>query len=455
MAVSPIFYTMGQQIDLTEQSQGSFLLDSLQSPGISQLTAIARRIRRNSLHLPSIWQEAVDSIGTALGVSRCLLLTPDPQTQQLEIQAEFCQPSVTPFTSPLRPGSNGPWRSLFDLNQPLMLQDVQLQGEDLAVLWIFPTLYQNQANGYLCLQQVSAVPMPWPEETVLLLQELAEQTGMAIAHATLHRELKQDKKAAEDASRLKSEFLASTTHELRTPLNGIIGFLRLILDDMADSEEEKQEFIEEAYQSALLLLNLINDILDLAKIEAGNVDVELEAVDFLEVLQTIKNFVLPQAQNKGLTFNLNLPKIQSPLLIHGNYRWLLQIMLNIVGNALKFTQEGSITLTAEIIPRSIIWEDHEKPGLLKVSIADTGIGVSLEQQSKLFKKFVQIDGSHSRSYGGRGLGLVISQKLVEAMGGKVAFFSMGEGLGSTVTFTVLLDQIPTLTTSDTSLELDH
>jgi signal transduction histidine kinase len=220
---------------------------------------------------------------------------------------------------------------------------------------------------------------------------------------------------------------------------------------MADSEEEKQEFIEEAYQSALLLLNLINDILDLAKIEAGNVDVELEAVDFLEVLQAIKNFVLPQAQNKGLTFNLNLPGTQSPLLIHGNYRWLLQIMLNIVGNALKFTQEGSITLTAEIIPRSIIWEDQEKPGLLKISIADTGIGVSLEQQSKLFKKFVQIDGSHSRSYGGTGLGLVISQKLVEAMGGKVAFFSLGEGLGSTVTFTVLLEQLPTLTTPDASL----
>ena len=429
---------------MTDQSQAISSLDSLQSPGISQLTAIARRIRRNSLHLPSIWQEAVDSIGAALGVSRCLLLTSDPQTQQLEIQAEFCKPSVSPFANSIPSGSTEPWRSLFDLNQPLILQDVQFQGEDLAALWIFPTLYQNQANGYLCLQQIQAFSTQEREDTFFLLQELAEQTGTAIAHATLYRELNQAKKAAEEASRLKSEFLASTTHELRTPLNGIIGFLRLILDDMTDSEEEKQEFIEEAYQSALLLLNLINDILDLAKIEAGNVNVELEAVDFLEVLQAIKNFVLPQAQNKGLTFGLNLPEIESPLLIHGNHRWLLQIMLNIVGNALKFTQEGGITLTAEVIPRSIIWEDQEKPGLLKVSIADTGIGVSLEQQSKLFKKFVQIDGSHSKAYGGTGLGLVISQKLIEAMGGKVAFFSMGEGLGSTVTFTVLLEQIPTL-----------
>ena len=435
---------MGQQSDLTAQSHEFSSLDSLQSPDISQLTAIARRIRRNSLHLPSIWQEAVDSIGGALGVSRCLLLTPDPQTQQLEIQAEFCQPSVPPFANSIRPGSSEPWRSLFDFNQPLILQDVPLQGEDLSHLWIFPTLYQNQANGYLCLQHIPALTTPWPAETLLLLQELAEQTGTAIAHATLYGELKQAKKAAEDASRLKSEFLASTTHELRTPLNGIIGFLRLTLDDMADSEEEKQEFIEEAYQSALLLLNLINDILDLAKIEAGKVDVELEAVDFLEVLQAVENFALPQAQNKGLTFDLNLPVIQAPLLTYGNHRWLLQIMLNIVGNALKFTHEGGITLTVEVILRSIIWQDQEKPGLIKVSVADTGIGVPLAQQSKLFKKFVQIDGSHSKAYGGTGLGLVISQKLVEAMGGKVAFFSMGEGLGSTVTFTVLLEQTPIL-----------
>ncbi|MEB3160214.1 MAG: ATP-binding protein [Synechocystis sp.] len=435
---------MGQQSDWTASSTGDSSLNSLQSPDISQLTAIARRIRCNSLHLPSIGQEAVDSIGAALRVSRCLLLTADPQSQQLDIQSEFCQPGVTPFAQSIRPMSSESWRSLLELNQPLMLQDVHLQGEDLSHLWIFPTLYQNQANGYLCLQHIPALATPWPPETVLLLQELAEQTGTAIAHATLYQELKQAKQVAEDASRLKSEFLASTTHELRTPLNGIIGFLRLILDDMADSEEEKQEFIEEAYQSALLLLNLINDLLDLAKIEAGKVEGELEAVDFLEVLRAVESFALPQTQNQGLTFDLNLPAIEGPLLTYGNHRWLLQVLFNIVGNALKFTHQGGITLTVDVILHPLIWQDQEKPGLVKISVADTGIGVSPAQQSKLFKKFVQIDGSHSQVYGGTGLGLVISQKLVEAMGGNMAFFSLGEGLGSTVTFTVPLAQTPLL-----------
>ncbi|MEB3228222.1 MAG: ATP-binding protein [Synechocystis sp.] len=433
---------MGQQSDLIEQNQEFSSLNSQQPLGIPQLTAIARRIRRNSLHLPSIWQEAVEGIGMALSVSRCLLLTLDAQTQQLEIQAEFCQPTVAPFTNAIQPGVNAPWQSLFDLNQPLMLQDIHFQGEDLALLWVFPTVYQNQANGYLCLQQIQPPSSPWPAETYFLLQEVAEQTGTAIAHATLYRELNHAKQAAEEASRLKSEFLASTTHELRTPLNGIIGFLRLILDDMADSDAERQEFIEEAYQSALLLLNLINDILDLAKIEAGNIDVELESVNFLEVVRAVESFALPQVQAKGLTFSLNLPEIQSSLQIYGNHRWLLQILLNIVGNALKFTHEGHITLTVEVILRPVIWQEHEKPGLVKVSVSDTGIGVSPEQQSKLFTKFVQINESQTHNYGGTGLGLVIAQKLVTAMGGKVAFFSMGEGLGSTVTFTALLEQVP-------------
>jgi signal transduction histidine kinase len=278
------------------------------------------------------------------------------------------------------------------------------------------------------------------------VQELAAQVGTAIAHATLYQELEEATRIAKEASQLKSEFLASTTHELRTPLNGIIGFLKLVLDDMADSEEEKQEFLEEAHQSALHLLNLINDILDLAKIESGTIDRELGAVDLAELCQAVSNFAIPQTQAKKLDFKLKLPSTLTPIAVYGNYRWLLQVMLNIVGNAIKFTPTGKITIRGEIIKQKIEWKDQTFPGKVKISVTDTGIGVSLEKQTKLFEKFVQIDGSRTKAYGGTGLGLSISQKLAEAMGGSVAFFSMGEYLGSTVTFSILLDHLPVLKT---------
>ena len=125
---------------------------------------------------------------------------------------------------------------------------------------------------------------------------------------------------------------------------------------------------------------------------------------------------------------------------------MLQVILNLVGNAIKFTHEGGIVITAEIIRKTLVLNRQEFPGMVKIGVADTGIGVSLEKQDKLFENFFQVDGSHTKSYGGTGLGLAISQKLVEAMGGTISFYSMGEGLGSTVTFTVPLAHLPIIET---------
>ena len=132
--------------------------------------------------------------------------------------------------------------------------------------------------------------------------------------------------------------------------------------------------------------------------------------------------------------------------IYGNYQRLLQVMLNLVGNAIKFTHEGGVVISAEIGSKKVTFNDKLFPGMVKISVADTGIGVSLEKQNQLFENFFQVDGSHTKSYGGTGLGLAISQKLVEAMGGKISFYSMGEGLGSTVTFTVPLSYLPVMKT---------
>ncbi|MFM7426587.1 MAG: ATP-binding protein [Elainella sp.] len=363
-----------------------------------------------------------------------------------------------------------------EVNQALItLKPVLTVGADPRSL-VLPTRYQGQVNGLVLLHQIRGPELPGAEltgaelteNTAELLEELAVQLGTGIAQAQMLAEsqrlavelqqindrlmrqqsdLEEARQHAEAASRLKSEFLANTSHELRTPLNGILGFLKLILDGMVDDPEERTQFIDEAYRSARLLLDLINDILDIAKIEAGKMQLDLNPIQLDDLLLDVEKFTRPQAQQKHLSFEIRAPDTRDQVILYGNYQRLKQVMLNLVGNAIKFTHEGSITISAEVIPGKVVVQEEEKPGTVKISVADTGIGVSLEKQDKLFQSFSQVDGSRTRQYGGTGLGLAISQKLVEAMGGVVNFFSMGEGLGSTVTFTVPLYQDPVMVTA--------
>jgi signal transduction histidine kinase len=407
------------------------------------LTNIARKIRR-TLYLTTIWQQTVDSIGEALQASRCLMIAYTPKQGHLDVKAEYCQkPLKSMLGCRLDCKSEPYWKQALSQREPVIVEQLVQDRFQAKSILVVSTFYQNQRNGLICLQQCDSYRY-WTPAEIELLQELADQVGTAIAHATLYKELEQATLAAEEASRLKSEFLASTTHELRTPLNGIIGFLKLILDGMADDPKEQREFMEEAYKSSLHLLNLINDILDLAKIEAGKMDLELGAVELDELFQAVDNFTRLQAQQKNLSFKIKYPQTLIPVILYGNYQRLLQVMLNLVGNAIKFTHEGGIVVSAEIVKKKVKHHTQEFPGMVKISVADTGIGVSLEKQAKLFEKFVQVDGSRTKAYGGTGLGLAISQKLVDAMGGQVDFYSMGEGLGSTVTFTVPLYHMPVM-----------
>jgi signal transduction histidine kinase len=336
------------------------------------------------------------------------------------------------------------------------------------------TCYQDQPNGLIVLQQCDR-PRVWSDAEIEFVQQLADQVGTAIAHATLfsesqalaqelqrvnedlvkkHQELEDARKQAEEASRLKSEFLANTSHELRTPLNGMIGFLKLVMDGMVDGPEERDEFIREAHLSAVHLLNIINDILDIAKIEAGKMQLDMNPVKLVDLLNAVENFTRTQAEQKKLSYEILLPATRDDIVLNGNYQRLLQVMLNLMGNAIKFTHEGGVSISAEVLSKPTVFQGKDWPGFIKISVADTGIGVSLDKQDKLFQSFSQVDGSRTRQYGGTGLGLTISQKLVEAMGGEVNFYSMGEGLGSTVTFTVLLYQEPVMASSQSDQLVD-
>ena len=413
---------------------------------------ISRNIRR-TLDLDTIWQQTVDSLGEALGVSHCIICPYKPDRLQVQVVAEYTSEPVQSMLGLELSIANEPaFCQALKTLEPIVAEqsDGEHPNEQQQSLLVVATCYQDQPNGLISLQSQWANSRQWTAVEIELVRELADQVGTAIAHATLYQELELARLQAEEASRLKSEFLANTSHELRTPLNGMLGFLKLILEGMADDPEEQQEFIEEAYRSAIHLLNIINDILDIAKIEAGKMELELGPVKLDELFSDVEDFTSTQAEQKNLSLQTQMPDTSDEIIVHGNYQRLLQVMLNLVGNALKFTHEGGVTINADVVRKKVMFQKQEFPGIVKVRVADTGIGVSLDKQDKLFQSFSQVDGSRMRQYGGTGLGLTISQKLVEAMGGAVNFYSMGEGLGSTVTFTVPLYQEPVMVSAPTN-----
>ncbi len=411
------------------------------------LINITRKLRR-TLDLETIKLQVVDSLGEAFGVSRCLLFSYNPQINKLKVETEYRQNNFqikSMLGYQIELNNEIFFQEAISLKSVLTMDIIERKTENIKSILAVATCYQEETLGLICLYQYDEYRY-WTQGEIELIQELAEQVGTSLAHAAIYQKLEQAKIQAEDISRLKSDFLASTSHELRTPLNGIIGFLKLILEGMTDNPEEQGEFIQEAYNSAIHLLNLINDILDIAKIEAGKMDLDLSPVILNNLLTNVESFSRPQAERKNLNFEIKLPKTYKPIIIYGNHQRILQVILNLVGNAIKFTHEGSITINVEIIMKKIQRHHQEFPGLVKIGVSDTGIGVSLDQQDQLFQKFFQVNGGRTREYGGTGLGLAISQKLVETMGGKISFYSMGEGLGSTVTFTIPLQEIPVIKT---------
>jgi hypothetical protein len=407
------------------------------------VTQITRNIRR-TLDLDVIWQQTVDSLGELLQLKRSIICPYQPSNKKLKVIAEYRQPELNSVLGlEVDIASEPAFARALKTLEPILEEKPKhpLFGQERML--VLATCYQDQPNGLIAVTLCDKCYGVTVAE-LELAKEVADQLGTAIAHATLYRDLEAASQQAEEASRLKSEFLANVSHEIRTPLNGMIGFLKLILDGMADDPEEQKQFILEAHKSSLHLLDVISDILDFAKIEADKMELELVPVSIAELFSDVGNFMRLQAEQRNLSFQMHLPDTSDDILVYGDYQRLKQVMLNLVGNAIKFTHEGGVTVNADVVRKTVIFQDQEFPGMVKVRVADTGIGVSLDQQDKLFQLFSQVDGSRTRQYGGTGLGLVISQKLVEAMGGEVHFYSLGEGLGSTVTFNVPLYQQPVM-----------
>lgn len=233
---------------------------------------------------------------------------------------------------------------------------------------------------------------------------------------------------AQAANRLKSEFLATTSHELRTPLNAIIGCVRLVRDGYCDNKEEEMEFLERANEAAIHLLGIINDLLDIARIEAGKLSIAMEPVDLQQVIKEVINLQSVHIQQKGL--QLSVSESPEPIGVQADPAKLKQVLINVIGNAVKFTEQGSITIKTQIEPTLDSLEGGNTRVVLTVQ--DTGVGIDPAQQHKLFRPFVMVDGTTTRKFGGTGLGLAISRNLIEMMGGSILLCSAGSGQGTTV-----------------------
>ena len=255
------------------------------------------------------------------------------------------------------------------------------------------------------------------------------------------KELESAWQEAEAANQIKSEFLANTSHELRTPLNAIIGCIRLVKDGCCDSHEEEVEFLEQADKAAIHLLKIINDLLDIQRIEEDKLPLAIETIDLRQILKDAVALETVQTNQKGL--QLTAKAWPQPLMVRADPARLRQVLLNVLYNAAKFTDEGSITVETNLSSAPSIHgsDQGENNGhstsasgksWVILSVKDTGIGIDPAQQHKLFRPFVMVDGTTTRKFEGTGLGLAISRNLIELMGGRISLYSDGIGLGTTV-----------------------
>ncbi len=289
-----------------------------------------------------------------------------------------------------------------------------------------PILWEGKGIGAIHVGR--AQTGAFSEKEIALLKHFADQTAIAIQNARLFQEIEEKSRQLEIANKHKSDFLANMSHELRTPLNAIIGFSEVLIERMFGEVNEKQlDYLNDIHVSGKHLLALINDILDLSKIEAGRMELDLSEVSVPDTLSSAMTLVRERAQNHGINLGLEVdPKVG---VIQADERKVKQVVLNLLSNAVKFTPDGG-----RIAMRAMLDTDH-----VEVAVEDSGIGIAPEDQEAVFEEFKQVGRDYTKKAEGTGLGLALTRRIVELHGGRI-WLESTPGKGSTFTFTLPLTQ---------------